>query len=282
MKIKQLIIIIAVIGISIGSWALSHKDPKRATSNDKHATSISDDDDEKPLADNPWEQLQKIREQYLPAKGVTYTGTIILKDLNGEMDKEIERLPFSSTIVGKDFDYSIGPQHIISKKNIILVVDDEGKSVIVNHNSNNNPANSIFSIEQFKTLLEGKKGEAIVSSSKAEKVISIDRFEDPAIQGYKIYYDSSSYAIHKIEIAMLRYSPLENDHQKDPGDASNGKSRSGLQTYTYFIELNFLTRDLLNINREDFNPQNRYIHLSGAKIDLSPAYHDYNLAGNGE
>ena len=144
--------------------------------------------------------------------------------------------------------------------------------------------------------MEENHASARVSKSGDIKMLSIDSINDPVIQGYRIYYDPVTYRISKILIGMLRLSPLDeeqanivednnNDTETKPSaekEDNDNEDEITIDTYTYYLEINYAEITPLDLRQESFHPENKFIRIAKDRIELTPAYSNYQLLDNTE
>lgn len=250
-------------------------------------------DDEQPTHDNPWAEMEKLMAAYDSKEGITYTGLIKLIDANEEKDKVLEETPFEFTLLDNEYHYKLSNVEMVNKKNFVLLVEHTTKSIALTPKSATSTPEVLFNREAFKKLLLERKAQAKVSATKSEKIITIDSIQDPQIQGYRIYYSPETYRIHKIEIGMLRFSPLQVGDADSDGEAetleesestgtaapdeSAPEEEEGLDTYVYFLEIIYTDARTLTLSKEEFHPEKKFIQTVNHTIQLTPAYQEYTL-----
>lgn len=237
-----------------------------------------------PTGDNPWKEIEKLVKAYYQKNGVYYKGTIKVIDDNQDTEKVLEEQPFEYSIINNSYYYRLGQMEVINKKDLLLAVDNENKTVSFSRNGLTYKANKPFDIRTFKKIMEKATANAIVTQQGEEKIITIDHIGDPDIQGYRIYYSPKTYQIIKMLIGMLRLSPLEEDEaeniaetQQTDNSKNTGDNSDGINTYYYFLQVEFSDIKYLSTKEKDFSPENKFIQLNNDTIKLTPAYNQYQL-----
>lgn len=249
-----------------------------------------EEEEEQPTTDDPWAEMEKLMTAYDSKEGITYTGMIKLIDANEEKDKVLEETPFEFTLRNNEYDYKASNTEMINKKDMLLIVDHNTKSIALAPPPTGGANQVLFNTEAIKKLLLERKAQAKVTRSNTEKIITIDSIQDPQFQGYRIYYSPETYRIRKIEIGMLRFSPLQvgdadSDGEQETTDESadaeaptttkEEREEEGLDTFVYFLEIRYT--DAQPLRSEAFNPEKKFIQTVNNTIQLTPAYQEYTL-----
>jgi len=248
--------------------------------------------------DDPWKEIDKLVKAYYNTSGVLYSGDIKLIDDNGDKEKIIEEHKFRYSSLGRNMYYELGNMEFVSKSDLVLVADHNNKFISVSLEDNINEKNKkIFDIGEFKKLMEDSKAEAKVTQLNDQKILTVENIVDPQIQGYRIYYDPSTYQISKMLIGMMRLSPLTDDEEgidetpaelnkessnTDADTKSEETDESQVETYTYYLEIVYNKTEVLNMTEKTFNPETKFVKITANKIELMPAYSKYHLISNGD
>jgi hypothetical protein len=243
------------------------------------------EDKEVPSNDDPWKELDRIVNAYYQKQGVNYIGSMKVIDANGDQEKVLEEESFNYKILGNDYQYQIGSIEMISKGNIILTIDHENKTVDIIHNLNETSNSKVFDLRDFKNQLEEKKASISVSMLGNIKILTVDNIQDPTIQGYRIYYTPDQYQIDKIEIGMVRMSPLDTQTEQIDGTtkATNQATTSyadeeSIDIYTYYLEINYSDVKPLHLKPEQFHPESKVVQYSNnSHYELTPKFREYTL-----
>ncbi|HEY0068137.1 MAG TPA: hypothetical protein VGB46_12260 [Flavisolibacter sp.] len=242
-------------------------------------------DGETATGDDPWKEVKQIVNNYYNPGGIAYKGKMKLIDDNGEAEKVIEEMDFEYTLLGEEYHFRMGTMEVVRKDDRMLAVDHASKTVAVSRQQGGQAPAQLFDMEQFKKILEEKKASAKVSLLNGQKIVTIDEIQDPSIQGYRIYYDPATYRIARIEIGMLRYSPLEEPEEtgeKETGDQKPSETEDEIPTYTYYLEVNYTEVKILELKKKEFRPESKFIQAGSTEPELTPTYRDYNLISAGE
>lgn len=245
--------------------------------------------------DDPWKEIDKLVAAYYNMKGITYLGNIKLIDDNGDKEKILEEHKFQYSTFGRNMYYKLGSMEFVTKENLILVADHNNKFISVSRqNVETNHTKKLFDIGEFKKLMEQSKANAKITQSGTQKILTIENIKDPQIQGYRIYYDPLTYQINKMLIGMLRLSPLSeeeggiediptaSDNNSDESkNASEESSENEIETYIYYLEIIYDKAEILNVTEKTFNPEAKFIKITGNIIELMPALSSYQLISNG-
>lgn len=237
-----------------------------------------------PTNDDPWKEVKKLVAAYYNNTGMMYKGTLKVIDDNGETEKVIEQQPFEYSILNNDYHYRLADMEMVSKKNFLLAVDHENKTISVAPKASMHNAGKTFDIRAFKKIMEKGQAQARITQLGGEKILTIDHIADPDIQGYRIYYSPANYRVHKMLIGMARFSPLEEEKEKtDAEEPEEAANETEITEYYYYLEILFTQIEPLGQNEKDFNPERKFIELQNGKFSLTPAFRDYQLLnGDGE
>ena len=245
-------------------------------------------DAEVPTDDDPWKEMENLVNVYYNKNGIHYKGKTKLIDDNGPQEKVIEELSFEYTLIGEAYYYHMGSIEMVSKKGLLLAVDNSARTVIVNIQESNLFSDKQFlDFKKFKELLQNKEAQLNVSKLGEEKVLTVDNVQDPIIQGYRIFYHPDTYRVSKIEIGMVRTQALP--EETEPGKAEDTsesiiepKEDDTPSLFTYFLEIEFAEIRELAISIDNFFPERKFIEQTGNEVQLTPAYAGYTLVGTGE
>jgi hypothetical protein len=246
--------------------------------------SVSDvPDGETPTSDDPWKEVEHIVSHYYNPGGITYKGKMKLIDDNGEAEKMLEEMEFEYTLLDEEYHFRMGTMEVVRKADMMLAVDHASKTVAVSSQQGSQSPAQLFDMEQFRKIMEEKKADAKVSLLNGQKIVTIDAIEDPSIQGYRIYYDPATYRIARIEIGMLRYSPLEEPEEgKEEEETAPSDTGEGIPTYTYYLEVDSTEVKTLALKKKEFRPESKFIQAGSKELELTPTYRDYSLISAGE
>ncbi|WP_207516015.1 hypothetical protein [Longitalea luteola] len=231
-----------------------------------------------PTDDDPWKEVAKLVNAYYQKGGVEYKGFIKVIDDNGNEEKVMEEHPFEYTIFNTDYYYHLATMEVVKKKDLLLAVDNEKKTISIARNAVVPKGNKVFDMRAFKKVMEKGKAHALVTRLGDEKVLTIDNINDPDIQGYRIYYSPQTYRVHRMLIGMARLNPLEDESQKEDKELANtANEEAEIDTYYYYLEILFKEVEPLSLQAKDFSPEKRFMQLNQDSITLTPAYKDYEL-----
>lgn len=234
-----------------------------------------------PTGDDPWKEVAKLVDAYYLKSGIEYKGIIKVIDDNGEKEKVVEEQPFEYSILNTDYYYRLAHMEVVNKKNLLLAVDNENKTVHIAKSALINKTNKAFDIRAFKNVMEKGKAHALVTRDGKDKILTIDNIGDADIQGYRIYYSPETYRIHKMLIGMARLSPLEDEDENENGDEEkenvNKSDEEEITSYYYYLEVLFTQVQPLALHKKDFNPENKFIQVLNGGITLTPAFKEYQL-----
>lgn len=233
-----------------------------------------------PTGDDPWKEVAKLVDAYYLKKGIAYKGIIKVIDDNGDKEKVIEEQPFEYSILNTDYYYRLAQMEVVNKKNLLLAVDNDNKTVRIAKNTIINRTNKAFDIRAFKNVMEKGKAHALVTRDGKDKILTIDNIGDADIQGYRIYYSPETYRIHKMLIGMVRLNPLEDENENGDEDKGNGNNKGDeeeITSYYYYLEVLFTQVQPLALQKKDFNPENKFIQVQNGGIALTPAFKEYQL-----
>lgn len=232
------------------------------------------DDRGTPTGDDPFTELGQLVNTYYKGDQISLKGTVRLIDDNYEEDKLIGEYPFSYQYNAGDFYYSLDSMEFISQQEKLLAVDHRGKSITLSSAGGMKNIPGLFNIGDFRKLVEAQKASAEVTQSGNLKMLTLENIQDPQIQGYRIYYDPSTYAITKILIGMVRPGPLEETENEKKDNTAN--EMGDIYAYSYYMEINYNSREVLG-RKTAFNPLARFIFSQGNAFNLQPAYTTYEL-----
>lgn len=238
-----------------------------------------------PTGDDPWKEVTQLVSAYYSKTGMSYKGTINVIDDNEEKEKVIEKHSFEYSILNNNYYYRLAHMELVNKKNYLVAVDHENKTVSLAPGANLHKANKTFDIRNFKKILEKKQAHATITQLGEEKILTIDNIGDPDIQGYRIYYSPQNYRIHKMLIGMVRLSPLEDESDdQNTGEEKNNaneqadtNNEDGITSYYYYLEVLFTEVQPLELNEKDFNPENKIIQVNNGSVSLTPAFKEYQV-----
>ena len=246
-----------------------------------------------PTNDDPWQEMKKLVDAYYIKGGVTYSGTMKLIDDNTEPEKIVEENNFEYTVFNDNYYYSIENIEVVHKKNYFVIVDHENKSIMVTEAKSGKRQKEFFNLRDFRKNMDERKAEAKVRQLDSLKILTIDHIEDPAIQGYRIYYDPITYRIQKMLIGVLRLSPLNDDQENgnvnevignktgddnsDDQEKSTGEDEGTIKGYCYYLEINYKKAKILSLTESDFNPEEKFISISANGAEIKPAFSNYEF-----
>jgi hypothetical protein len=294
---KYFLIVIVVSFISIGTLAITkianHKPVQKQTqsvNDSKQAVPVADN--EMTTDDDPWKEIENIVKHYYSKEGIGYSGTMKLMDENKDDEKVLEEMKFDYTLLGDEYYYKMGNFEVVNKNNFVLAVDNDSKTIALSYQPPSSVKAQLFNPTEFKKLAEQKGAATKVTQAGGEKIITIDSIQDPQIQGYRIYYSPSTYQIHKIEIGMVRLSPVDGDEDNSDQEQTskpsvdskdqNKEDDSEPGAYTYLLEVTYSSIKSLSLRKDEFNPENKFITVTKNNIQLTPAYSNYTLLNSGE
>jgi len=233
-----------------------------------------------PTGDDPWKEIAKLVNAYYQNGGIEYKGIIKVIDDNGDKEKVIEEQPFEYTIINTDYYYRLAHMEVVNKKNMLVAVDNENKTISIAKNVAMHTTNKMFDLRAFKKVMEKGKAHALVTRVGNEKVLTIDNINDPDIQGYRIYYSPENYRVSKMLIGMARLTPLE-DEKEEQNEEVEPAVKAGndeqIDPYYYYLEVLFTTVQPLTIQASDFKPEQKFIRYGQDTFGLAPAYKEYQL-----
>jgi hypothetical protein len=239
-----------------------------------------------PTGDDPWKEVTKLVDAYYSKTGMEYKGSIKVIDDNGDKEKVIEEQPFEYTILNNDYYYRLAHMEVVNKKNFLLAVDNDNKTISMAKNAVMHKTNKAFDIRAFKKVMEKGKAHALVTRDGDEKILTIDNIGDPDIQGYRIYYSPQTYRVHKMLIGMVRLSPLEDENEEQDEEKANHATAAPEQNagdeetitnYYYYLEVLFEKVQPLALKEKDFNPENKFLQVQNGSVVLAPAFKEYQL-----
>ncbi len=247
--------------------------------------------------DDPWTEMNSLVKAYYNEAGASFKGSVKLIDDNGETEKVMEEYPFTYMTLNDNYYYSLDKIEVIQNRDIVIMVDHTNKIISMSTVSEQQvKKQQLFNIKDFKELMTERKAEAKVTQLGTEKILTIENIQDPQIQGYRIYYNPQTFRIAKILVGMVRVSPLEDDEAENgieeiPGNKDDGKTEEeaateeseeaeAVDTYTYYVEINYTEANVLNVTKETFKPESRFITIDGSKITLAKEFSEYQLIVN--
>jgi hypothetical protein len=259
--------------------------PKQA---DKKITNVENNDADttdigEPTGDDPWKEMNNLLKAYYVKNGVLYQGTMKLFDGNGDDEKLLEEKKFQYTYFDNEYSYSLAPLEVINKKNYAVIINHDDKVIAVTPKISARKKNKdLFSLADFRKIIEDQKANIKVTLLGNEKILTIDNIQDPEIQGYRIYYSPETYKISKMLIGMIRLSPLDDESitkQENTDESNNSESKTGdeIDGYTYYLEINYSVIKPLSLFPGMFNPENEFVKIEGKKIELTSKYKEYQL-----
>lgn len=233
-----------------------------------------------PTGDDPWKEIAKLVNAYYQTGGIEYKGIIKVIDDNSDREKVIEEQPFEYTIINTDYYYRLAHMEVVNKKNMLVAVDNENKTISIAKNVALHTTNRMFDLRAFKKVMEKGKAHALVTQVGNEKVLTIDNINDPDIQGYRIYYSPQTYRVSKMLIGMVRLTPLEDENEEQSAKvepAADAGNDEQIDPYYYYLEVLFTQVKPLALQASDFNPEQKFIRYGQDTLGLTPAYKDYQL-----
>lgn len=238
-----------------------------------------------PTGENPWKEMANLIKEYYNRKGIRYSGTIKVIDDNQPIEKVIEEQPFEYSIINGLYYYRLGPMELVCKKNFLLSVDNDNKTISFSKNVIfHTGGHKVFDVRTLKKLLQKGGAHAQVTQNGDEKILTIDHIADPNIQGYRIYYSPQTYKVHKILIGMLRLNSLDDEAGVDGNQQSTSVQNSVdstdnlITTYSYYLEVLFSQIQHLSLQENEFNPENKFITaVNDTGVLFTPAYKDYQI-----
>lgn len=242
--------------------------------------------------DDPFTEMDKLVASYYDKGGAFYKGIVKLIDDNGEQEKILEEYSFEYSVFNEAFHYSLDKMEVVQKKDMLLVVDNTNQIVSVSSiaGAATDKTKKLFDLSEFKKLMAERKAEAKVTQLGNEKILTIENIQDPQVQGYRIYYNPSTFIINKMLIGMVRLSSLEEgDTETDSGvnaiekkatENDDDNIAEGLDTYTYYLEIIYKETKVLHIKEDAYAPENKFIKNNGKSIVLAVPYKNYQLIIN--
>ncbi len=241
--------------------------------------------------EDPWLEVEKVVNAYYKKGGITYEGRIKVIDDNQEKEVVLEETDFQYTVYNNDFHYRLGDLEMISNADLLMAIDHTGKNISLS-TQNKKPGNSqLFNLKDFKQTMLDKGASARVSKSEEKKILTFDNIQDPTIQGYRIYYEPGTYQISKIELGMLRLTPLETNEEEQinsneeeesnlHGKENNEEDATEINGFTYSIEVVYSSIKQLGL--ADFEPEKKFINRQNNTIQLTTAFKEYSFSKAGE
>lgn len=263
-----------------------------ASLNEPDRSAVQDEDSVEivgtPTGDDPWKEVSKLVNAYYLKSGIEYKGTIKVIDDNGDKEKVIEEQPFEYSILNTDYYYRLAQMEVVNKKNLLMAVDNENKTISIAKNVVLHKTNKLFDMRAFKKVMEKGKAHALVTRNGDEKILTIDNIGDADIQGYRIYYSPKTYRVHKMLIGMVRLNPIDDESSDQDEDKENVQSTTAdpkkqagdeaeITSYYYYLEVLFTQVQPLALKEKDFNPENKFIQVQNGGITLTPAFKEYQL-----
>ena len=230
-----------------------------------------------PTGDDPWKEISKLVNAYYDNGGIEYKGVIKVIDDNGDREKVIEEQPFEYAILNNDYYYRLAHMEVVNKKNMLVAIDNENKTISIARNVVKQNTNKMFDLRAFKKVMEKGKAHALVTQVGNEKVLTIDNINDPDIQGYRIYYSPQTYRVSKMLIGMVRLTPLEDEKEEQSEAVEPAASDEQIDPYYYYLEVLFTQVQPLTIQASDFKPEQKFIRYGQDTFGLAPAYKEYKL-----
>lgn len=282
-KYKNILVVSAVLLLSLGTYAITKITGEKHVAADEQKTNAETTDNEVTTNDDPWKEIEKIVAGYYGNEGINYKGTMQLLDESTEKEKVLEQMNFEYSILGSEYYYKMGNFECVNKEDLLMVIDNDSKSISVTRQNQPASQKMIFNPDDFKKILEQKSGIVKVTKEGNEKIITIDSIQDATVQGYRIHYDPSTYRINKLEIGMVRLNSLRESEDTNSQEQNVGSEQSEeIPTYTYLLEINYEKVTLLSLKKESFHPENKFININQNIIQLAPAYSSYSLMDAGE
>lgn len=247
-------------------------------------------DKEVATGEDPWAEIEKVVNAYYHKDGILYEGTMKLIDGSQAEERTIEETKFSYSISGNDFHYRLGAMEVVNKKDLLLAIDHDTKTMLLSLKPTLKENHQLFDLATFKRLLEERKADAKVSQTNSGKIITIDNIEDPAVQGYRIYYNPATYQIYKMELGMQRYSPVEEltgpagENKSDESDKiplnedQETEENTDLGSYTYYLEVSYSRIQPL-ASGTAFRPEEKFIKITRDTIQLTDEFKGYTISG---
>jgi len=270
----------AAVTQTSGSPKYSDKKISTASTDETDTTDIGE-----PTGDDPWKELDNLVKTYYVKTGVFYQGVMKLFDGNGDNDKLLEEKKFEYTCFNNEYSYKLSPLEVINKKNYSVIVNHDDKVVaVVPKISQKTKSKDLFNIVDFRKIIEEQGANIKVTQLGNQKILTIDSIQDADIQGYRIYYSPDTYKISKMLIGMVRLSPLEgeSDIREENNDELTNEEKTkenddAVEGYTYYLEINYSVITPLLLQPGEFNPEEKFVKIDGKKIELAPAFKQYEL-----
>ena len=286
-----IVLVVALVLIYTAAVTQTAGFPKYA---DKKIASAADDagttDIGAPATDDPWRELDNLIKAYYVKTGVFYQGTMKLFDGNGDKDKLLEEKKFEYTCFNNESSYKLAPLEVVNKEKYTVIVNHDDKVVaVIPRVSEKIKKKDIFSMADFRKIIEEQKANIKVTRLGNEKILTIDSIQDADIQGYRIYYSPQTYKISKILVGMVRLAPIDDEgnvgQQKTDVDTDEETGVTGedeADGYTYYLEINYSVINSLSLQAGGFNPENKFVKIDGKKIELTPEFKEYELFNSDE
>ena len=268
----------------------------RGSSNNQISDPGNDVVEGTPTNDDPWNEMKKLVDANSNEQGVSIRGKVKIIDDNSENEKVIEEQDFEYSFVGKSMYQKVGDMEFVNKPGLALIADNSNKFIAVSASAaTEDKRKNLFDLKEFRKILEERKAEIKITQVDDQKALTVDKINDPQVQGYRVYYDPTTYRIKKILIGMLRLSPLEENDEQDlekaTGNTGDDKSKNEsapgtideeeIETYTYYLEITYSEIKTLGLSERSFAPENKFIIKTKDKIELAPAFSGYQFLNNG-
>lgn len=295
-KNKAILITSAVILIVLaGTAAVTHgwknwgsPIAKKTTESSPPTGTVMDESNiGKPTGDDPWQEIEKLVDAYYGGdKQISYSGTMRLLDDNGQNQKLLEEYDFNYSYFKGQYYYKLGFMECVGKGKFLLVVNNTDKTIAL---STVVPAtkkqDGLMDFGKFKKVMQDSKADAKITQAGNEKIFTVNNLQDPTIQGYQVFYDPVSYRIHKLVVGMIRLSSLEtgeigtNDTTTTIPEENKVSNPSAFEVngYSYVLEIIYEKANLVTMTNKGFNPENKFIRITGNHIELADAYKNYRL-----
>ncbi|HEV7782328.1 MAG TPA: hypothetical protein VGO58_13735 [Chitinophagaceae bacterium] len=289
-KIKTIVVTISVVLIVVAAtagvtngWAGWKKNAKAEKEEETLSTVMDETNIGIATNDDPWKEMEKLVEGYYGGEQqVFYSGTMKLFDDNEEKQKVLEEHAFDYSFFRGQYYYKLGEIECVAKDGFILMVNHGDRTMsLAPVLQSTAKQESILDMKKFREMMEAGKATAKVTQNGADKIITVNNVQDPAVQGYQVFYDPASYRIRKIVIGMIRFEPL--DAVTENANAASVKEETELDEmeiagYSYVLEILYEKTSLIPTGKNDFNPENKFIRIDGDHYRPVEAYKNYQLA----
>ncbi len=259
--LPAMVLLMIVAASAFGKWKGL---PAGKIINEESGTiSVMDNEIGKPTSDDPWQEMEKlIKVYYGDHEAVSYEGKMRLIDDNSDEKKLVEEMNYSFTVFNGMYEYRIGQLECISKKNFLLLIDHENKTIARSAVTNAKKP-SLLDMHSLKEMLEKQAGDIIISQNQNEKILTVNNIKDPVIQGYQVFYDPLTYRIHKMVIGMIRLTPLGNPGSGTASlplfeNSSEEKEDQEIDAYSYYLEIIYEKSASKKMTEKEFNPESRF------------------------